>query len=370
MDELSEQLRRYADAAAARTSDAPVPLSAPAAQPKRSLGARRTWLAAAAAVVLVVGAAGVVVLGDDGEGVQSTPAGPGGAECATPRSDGARIGDLTMALPWVSSADRQLATEDRLLIVLDRNGPREVQVQISDLGPVGGGDPASGPADGFGATTVTVCDPFGDGSRTELPATVIEPFTSVFFHLGERWTVELFVPDESELDLEDLRAIAAGMSWPDPGDSEGPCREAGTGSLTITTLPDDFQPESPEQAWVLDPSVTDSVVQHFRRSDGARIDVIWFAAPDPAQVLTALRGDVAGPGVDGESRPEADRTLVTGCVPEAGRWVHGPVETLVQLGSQHVLAAARTGAEQGWVVIGSNGTDRAEVLEVAAGLRP
>lgn len=364
MDDVTDQLRRYADAAA-RAADHRVELDAPATG-RRNRPARRGWVAVAAAVAVLAGGAGVVLLGGDGDTVRTAPAGPTDGECPTPRPDGAHLGDLRIAVPWVTSADRQLATQDRLLLVLDRDGPREVQITVTDVGGPAA-DPGAPPGPGFAPTTVTTCDPFAGETRTELDAGVIEPHTALMFRPGGRWVVNLFADDDSEVTLEELRSLAAGMSWPAPYEPDGPCRDVGTGSLTITTLPDDFQPEAPAQPRVLS-GVDESVAHHFRRSDDATIDVIWFAAHDVDGTLSSvLMGDATVPGRTFASGPAA----VRGCVRDGDRWMEGTLDATVHRRTeQTVVAFGALDDGQGWAVIGSNGASEADVLEVAGGLRP
>jgi hypothetical protein len=372
MPDLTDQLRRYADAAEERVGD--VELSpAPTATPPVPGRLHRRLLAAAAAVTLLAAGAGLFVTGRDRDQVLTTPAAPAGGECPAPPDRGARIGDLRLALPWVASADLVLSTDERVTYVLDRGKLREVQLTVADFG-VEPTDPATNLPNGFARTTVSVCDPFAGSERTQLPAAIIssggtqESSASLQFHPGGRWTVTMFGGERSEITVDDLAAIAAGMSWSSPNELGATCdavSTAGTGSLTVTHLPAGHQPESPPAATVAPASATAAVEHYFRRDDGQTISVLWFSADDPASVIRAATGDL----IDGQ----ADQRGIAGCLPVSGAypgWRDGEIQVLVRRTPAGVIAAGQFGTNDGWVVTGGAETSEDEVLAVASGLRP
>lgn len=368
MDDLTDQLRRYADAAETHLTDVRAGRPELPVGPDRPSSSIRVLAAASVAVVLL-GAVGAFLIGTGDEQLRTAPVDPGGVDgpaagdCPTPRSDAPRVSDVQFALPWVASADLQLSTDERVQVVIDPGGPREVTVGLSDFG-----DPTSDPESplprGFPRTTVSLCDPFaGAAATTLLPAAIIEPLTSLQFHPGGTWTVNLWSGPGTDITNDDLREIAAGMSWPAPSGPTGTCDAvagSGTGSLTISHLPDGFQPEAQVDEAIA-PGGTADVVEHFFRDDDlATLGVSWFAAADPSAVIRAATGE------------DADQVTITGCVLESGGvgWTEGPVQVSISRGPDRVVAAGQLEPGEGWIVVGADGTTEREVLEVAEGLRP
>jgi hypothetical protein len=370
MLDLTDQLRRYADAADARAGEVdPTPIH-PAAKRVPS-SSRRRVLAAAAAVAVIAGT-GILFANRNRSEIITTPADLADGECPSPRDDGAHVGDLRLALPWATSADLTLSTEDRVTYVLDRGGSREVHLTLADFGsePT---DPATKLPNGFPRTTVSLCDPFGGSTPTELPAAVIAPGESLApgaslqFHPGGRWTVGMYAGQQSEVTVEDLGRIAAGMSWPAPAAPANTCDSlsgSGTESLTVTALPADYQPESPAST-VVPAGATAAAEQYFRRDDGHTISVLWFSADDPASVIRTATGDLTD--------DRAEQQGIPGCLQVSGAssgWRHGEVQVLVRRVPDGVIVAGQFGTGDGWVVTGGAETTTAEVLSVASGLRP
>jgi hypothetical protein len=369
MPDLIDQLRRYADGAEHHVHV--LDESTHALVPPTRDRSRRRLLAAAATIALLVVGSGALLL-RDAEQVVTTPATPSTGECPA-SSDRAEVDDLRVALPFAASTDLILSTGQRTTLVVDRAGPREVQITVADFG-VEAADPAANLPNGFPRTAVSLCDPFGGPAPTQLPAAIISSGdatgsgASLQFHPGGRWTVSLIAGEQSELTVEDLVAVAGGMTWAAPNPAATSCesvRGDGTQSLTVTYLPPDHQPESPPDATTVPAGATAAVEQYFRRDDGQTISVLWFSADDPASVIRAATGDL----VDGQ----AEQLGIAGCLPVSGAypgWRDGEIQVLVRRTPAGVIAAGQFGANDGWVVTGGTETTEAEVLAVASGLRP
>jgi hypothetical protein len=368
MLDLIDQLRRYADAAEHHVHV--LDESTHALVPPTRDRSRRRLLAAAATIALLVVGSGALLLGDLDQ-VVTTPATLSPEECPA-ASPSARVDDLRIALPWAAPTDLMLSTDERTTFVVDRAGPREMQITVADFGAEAT-DPAAKLPNGFPRTTVSLCDPFGGPAPTQLPAAIISSGdaqgsgASLQFHPGGRWTVSLVAGDQSELTVDDLVAVARGLSWAAPNPAATSCESVpveGTASLTVTYLPPDHQPESPPDATTVPVGATAAVEQYFRRDDGQTISVLWFSADDPASVIRAATGDL----VDGQ----AEQRGIAGCLPVSGAypgWRDGEIQVLVRRTPAGVIAAGQFGAD-GWVVTGGAETTEAEVLAVASGLRP
>lgn len=362
MDDLTDQLHRYADAAEERAGELDVERTGTTgtAAPATGRHQRRRLLAAAAAVVLLAASAGVVLVGRDDGQVRTTPAEPGVGDCPAPRDDGARIGDLRMALPWVTSADLILSTEDQVTIVLGRGGPRQVRVALTDFRDEPS-DPATHLPGTFPRTTVSMCDPFAGSAPTELPAAVISPHSALQFHPGGRWTVSLYADEQSDVTTEDLRAIAAGMSWPATRDSADSCAAitgTGTASVTITDLPDGAALEGDGLSARFG-GTGEGLAQFIRLDSGAAIDVAWFGSMDPAEVIRSYAGE------------DVEQATVAGCVStDDGTWTDGEIDVVIARPTDRIIVAGRIGDDETWTVTGSDGATEAQVLQVARGLRP
>jgi hypothetical protein len=361
MDDLTDQLHRYADAAEERAAELDVELTATTGTDRPVAGRHRhrRLLAAAAAVAVVAAGAGVFLIGQDDHRVSTTPTEPGVGDCPAPGEDGPRIGDLRMALPWVTSADLILSTEDRVTYVLGRGGPRQVRIALADFGgePEDPGAPLPG---GFPRTTVSVCDPFAGSTPTELPAAVISPHTALEFHPGGRWTVSMYADAQSEVTTEDLKAIAAGMSWPSTQRPVDTCAAVGQGtpSVTITDLPDGAALEGDGLSARFG-GTGEGLTQFTRLDSGAAIDVAWFGSVDPPAMIRSAVGD------------DVEDATVAGCVPTGdGTWTEGEVPVVIARTADRIIVAGQLDDDEAWMVTGSDGATEAQVLQVARGLRP
>jgi hypothetical protein len=380
MDELEVQLKRYADAAEQRVPPTP------AERPDRSRG---RLLAVAAVIAVLGGSVGVFALarGTD-DRVDTVPADttidrpeePCPVPADEPRPHHLQLEPTTVANAKVERSNLGSTTASEVFTVfVGLDGEDFIEVRVREI------DESTDylqPRPGTDTVQVRVCDPFeADRNPREVTGTFAENAIdrSVTFSIGDRWSVSLRTapPGESTHTLDDLIDVVAGVTWPAP--SERPASAAtvpaisnddcsadpevaiGLGSLTVTVVPDGYEPKLPveiEDSGVpVDLGGTSSSSLTLLHPRKGHIQVTSFRSPDPATYI--------------------DEQIAIGDVDHANVRMCGSIEGRLER-SDHLVTVVRSGATlaaagqtreyEGFLVLGPAESE-AEILEIVAGLR-
>ena len=379
MDDLENQLKRYADAAERRVR------ATPAARPTRNRS-RRRLLAVAAVLALVGGSIGAFALTrGTKDRIDTVPADTTGTVepvlevCPEPSVSPRPDHLLQVALPWVGSALRTTTVSGSRRALTVRRGTTDVAlIEVFDEPPATalGADWATG-----STIRVLVCDPFrSGGSPTSLDADVSRDGPTLTVNLSDQWTVTVSALPDAGLTVEDLAELLSGIAWPDPADersdvpvtttgerpSDEPCAPEPevaieVGSLTVTDVPEGYEARLPvkveDSGVAVDLGGTSSASLALAHPDAGTIDVTSFAAPNPGDYVRQ----------HDESTDVAHANART-CSPLDGRLQRSDHLVTLMTGPGTLTATAQTWEYEGFMVTGPADSEAA-ILEVIAGLR-
>lgn len=318
-------------------------------------------------------------------------------------ADPPRPGHLQMMLPWVTNAEggstMSSAFDGLHIMTIAPDTEYSIEVRVSSDEPPN--DLRNPPRDAV-TVAVSICDPFsfGDGSPALVTATVTTAEggdRSLVLPLSDRWTISLSTGPEqtSSITIEDLVSVVSGMAWPSPIPSPPPAaggpEETGgegaggpekeepptarpdmpcppdpeiaieVGSFTLTAVPDGFEPMLPveyEESGPVDMGGESTATLTLSHPDGRRIQVTTFGAASPSDYILRSLGGAA-----------PDNVNVRRCVRTSEGWERLDNLAVVGTSGGSTMLAAQEWEYEGYLVIGLAGTDRADLVTVAEGLR-